>query len=94
MISFSIKGFKDFHIRYLVLDFNGTLAVDGKILKGVTEKLNGLAARIEIHVITADTFGKAKEQLKNIKCIVKIIDEGNQQTQKLDYITKLEPIML
>ena len=89
MISFSIPRFKDLHFQYLVLDFNGTLAADGKLLKGVAEKLNALSELLEVHVITADTFGKAKEQLENIKCNLKIISENDQTLQKLDYITKL-----
>lgn len=89
MISISIPGFRELHLRFLVLDFNGTLAADGKLLKEVTEKLNELTTHLEIHVITANTFGKTKQQLKNVKCKVKIADEEEQQSQKLDYIAQL-----
>ena len=89
MISLSIPGFKNIQLNYLVLDFNGTLAVDGKLLNGVEEKLNELAAQLEIHVITADTFGEAKTQLKNINCNLKIIDDSEQLSQKLDFIKQL-----
>ena len=89
MISLSIPGFKNIQLNYLVLDFNGTLAVDGKLLNGVGEKLNELAAQLEIHVITADTFGEAKTQLKNINCKLKIIDDSEQLSQKLDFIKQL-----
>lgn len=89
MILIKIPGFKELHLRFLVLDFNGTLAAEGKLLKGVAEKINELAAKLEIHVITADTFGNAKAQLKNVKCKVRIADEDEQQSQKLDYIAQL-----
>lgn len=89
MIPLKIPGFKEFQLRFLVLDFNGTLAADGKILKGVAEKLNELANLLEIHVITADTFGKVKTQLKNIKCKLTIISGSEQQTQKLYHIAHL-----
>jgi soluble P-type ATPase len=89
MIIQKIPGFKELQLRYLVLDFNGTLAVDGKLIKGVAEKLNELAKHLEIHVITADTFGKAKEQVKKIKCTLTIINKGDQQALKLGYIKKL-----
>ena len=89
MIKISIPGYKELHLRFLVLDFNGTLAADGKLLKGVAEKLNELAGKLEVHVITADTFGKAKAQLKGMKCKFIIIDEAEQQSQKLGYIAEL-----
>ncbi|HNW97914.1 MAG TPA: HAD hydrolase family protein [Bacteroidales bacterium] len=89
MISINIPGVKELQLCFLVLDFNGTLAFDGNLLEGVAEKLNVLAADLEIHVITADTFGKAKAQFKNIKCKVKIIEGEEQQSQKLDFIAQL-----
>jgi soluble P-type ATPase len=89
MLKINIPGYKELHLHFLVLDFNGTLAADGKLLKGVAEKLNEITSKLEIHIITADTFGKAKQQLKNVKCKVKIADEAEQQSQKLDYIAQL-----
>jgi P-type E1-E2 ATPase len=89
MISIKIPGFKELKLRHLVLDFNGTLAVDGKLLKGVAEKLNKLATRLEVHIITADTFGKVKAEVKKINCTLEIICGGDQQKQKLAYINKL-----
>lgn len=84
-----IPGSRELHLEFLVLDFNGTLAADGKLLKGVTEILNELSSKLNVHVITADTFGKAKQQLKNIKCKTVIISKDEQQSQKLDYIAQL-----
>jgi len=89
MISISITGSNELNLRYLVLDFNGTLAVDGKLLEGVVNKLNALAYNLEIHIISADTFGNVKEQLEKVKCKIKIIDETDQQLQKLGYIAQL-----
>jgi soluble P-type ATPase len=89
MIKIAIPGYKELHLSFLVLDFNGTLAADGKLLKGVAEKLHELAGKLEVHVITADTFGKAKQQLKTVKCKLVIADEAEQQSQKLGYIAQL-----
>ncbi|WP_339137916.1 MAG: hypothetical protein WGN25_07010 [Candidatus Electrothrix sp. GW3-4] len=47
----------------IVCDYNGTLAVDGILLPGVKEAINKVTD-IDIHVITADTFGIAEEQIK------------------------------
>lgn len=89
MISINIPGVKELQLCFLVLDFNGTLAFDGNLLEGVAEKLNELSAKLQIHVITADTFGKVKTHLKNVKCKVEIIKGEEQQSQKLDFIAQL-----
>lgn len=76
-------------LEHLVLDYNGTLAVDGTPVTGVREYLRELSNRINIHVITADTFGSVQKKLEDVPCSVHILSEGNQDTGKLDYIKKL-----
>lgn len=48
-------------LRYLLLDFNGTIAVDGKLIEGVGPRLAALARDLEVHLLTADTFGTARQ---------------------------------
>jgi hypothetical protein len=38
MLSIAIPGFKNLSLAHLVLDFNGTLAVDGNLITGVSER--------------------------------------------------------
>jgi hypothetical protein len=59
----AIPGFGRLRLEHLVLDYNGTLAVDGRPLPGVKTRLKRLARSLRIHVITADTFGKARSSL-------------------------------
>jgi soluble P-type ATPase len=89
MIEVKIPGCKTLQLRYLVLDHNGTLAVDGILLRGVREKLKALAADLEIHVLTADTFGKARAQLEGVPCKLSILPLEGQDTGKLEYVKKL-----
>jgi len=89
MIIIEISGNKPIQAEHVVLDYNGTLAIDGVLIPEVKEKLNVLADRINIHVITADTFGKAQENLKEIRCECSVLIGDNQPWQKLQYITKL-----
>jgi len=35
MIEVAVPGFKNLALEYLVLDYNGTLAVDGMLVEGV-----------------------------------------------------------
>jgi P-type E1-E2 ATPase len=66
-----LKTFTD-----LVLDYTGTLSLDGALLPGVRERLAGLAASLRITVLTADTFGTAVEQLKGLPVEVRVIQTG------------------
>lgn len=63
MIEINIPGFGNLQLAHLVSDYNGTLAVDGKPLPGVSEALEALSSDIQIHVVTADTFGLAADEL-------------------------------
>ncbi len=89
MINVSVPGFGELDLRFLVLDFNGTLACDGQLLQGVAERLNALAAHLEVYVITADTFGKATSQLSDVQCRITILDKGDQAQGKLNFVEQL-----
>ena len=89
MIKIEIPGIKTIIIEYLVTDYNGTLAQDGKLLENVSEKLNKLSEQVKIFVITADTFGKATENLKDINCELHIIAKNSQAEAKLEFIKNL-----
>ena len=89
MIEISIPGHRDLRISHLVLDHNGTLACDGMLLSGVGERLKALSDRVRIHVVTADTFGKAREQLSGLPCELAILSLEDQDTAKLLYIEQL-----
>ena len=84
-----IPGNKDLQFEHLVLDFNGTLACDGRLIQGVRTRLKGLADQIKIHVLTADTFGGVVSELQGVPCEVSIIARENQEKRKLAYVEEL-----
>ena len=89
MISISIPGTGTLNLEHLVLDYNGTLAVDGVLLPGVKATLQSLSRQISVHVITADTFGKAGEGLAGTDCQLTVLDPGRQDQAKLDFVNRL-----
>lgn len=89
MIEIDIPGTGAVRIECLVLDYNGTLAVDGALLDGVADALRVLAASVEIHVVTADTFGKAAAALHGLPLRLVVLPADRQDVAKLDYVTKL-----
>lgn len=90
MIQISIPDFNDnLSLEHLVLDYNGTLAVDGKVLPQIIELLNKLSEKLTVHIITADTFQKAKDELEGCPYELVILSSDKQANHKLDFIHKL-----
>ena len=80
---------KNLQLKYLVLDYDGTLARDGRLRDGIKDALKALAEKLQIHVLTPDTFGKALSQVEGIPCKLSILSTGNEDTAKLDYVKRL-----
>jgi soluble P-type ATPase len=89
MIQVDIPGYRELKLTHLVMDYNGTLAVDGQLASGVGEALEALAPQIAIHVITADTFGRAADQLKDTPAELSILPPGHQDVAKRDFVNRL-----
>ena len=91
MIEIIIPGYRVMHLQHLVMDYNGTLAQDGRLLEGVRPRLESLADRLHLHVITADTFGFVQEELASVKCDLAILPGDEQAPTKVDYVRNLGP---
>ena len=89
MFEIDIPGFGFVRLEHLVSDFTGTLSVDGKLLSGVKERLNKISEFLKVHILTADTFGKAKVELKGINCEMHILEGKDHDIQKEKYVKKL-----
>jgi soluble P-type ATPase len=89
MIDIDIPGFGKLHLEHLVLDYNGTLAIDGEPIEGVAERLKNLSKSLTVHVVTADTFGKVVSRLDDLPCRICILPQKNQAEGKLNYIQEL-----
>lgn len=89
MIKIDIPGYKKIEAEHLVLDFNGTLAFNGKLITGVDKLLDLLSRQLSIHILTADTFGTVKNEMGGIKCELEILKPGIQDIQKEKHILNL-----
>jgi soluble P-type ATPase len=89
MLSLDVPGQGRITIEHLILDFNGTIAVDGRLIAGVAQKLEELHPLVAIHVITADTNETARSQLEALPCTLKIIGRQRQDEAKLEYARNL-----
>lgn len=66
MLIVNIPGYGPLTLKQLVLDYNGTLALDGQLREGVAELLLALSETLQLHVITADTFGSVARELGDL----------------------------
>ena len=90
VLEITIPGGPDaLHLEHLVLDFNGTLACDGVLLGGVAELLQRLSSQLALHVVTGDTFGRAREALSGLPCRLVILEAAGQSEAKRQYVERL-----
>lgn len=89
MLEIDIPGFALLRLRHLVLDYNGTLAVDGTLLPGVRERLDRLTSVLSLHVLTADTFGTSRAALAGVNCALSILEPERQDLAKQAYVERL-----
>jgi len=89
MIELTIPGHGPLRLQHLVTDVNGTLAVDGVLIDGLTKRITSLRDRLEIHMLTADTHGRqaAIDEQLNLKA-TRVIP-GNEAAQKAEFIREL-----
>jgi soluble P-type ATPase len=89
MIEIDIPGYRMLLLRHLALDYNGTIAHDGKLLSGVKERIAALSQKLTVHVLTADTFGTAASQLERAPCTLSVLEKTSQDVGKRDYVARL-----
>lgn len=89
MIELTIPGHGNLTIEHLVMDVNGTLALDGVLFDGVSKRIGALRDRLEIHLLTADTHGRQAviDQLLNLEAVR--IQGGREAEQKAEYVRNL-----
>jgi len=88
-VRIEIPGFGVLELEHLVLDYNGTIALDGILKAEVAELLPALAEKLRIHVITADTFGTVRAQVEGLPVEVAILKSGDHTAEKADFVQKL-----
>ncbi|WP_333657002.1 hypothetical protein [Tissierella praeacuta] len=62
MLIYEIPGRENIEVQNIVFDYNGTIAVDGKLINGVEELINKLAEYAKIYILTADTYGTVEKE--------------------------------
>ena len=89
MLNIAIPGRVGYKFKYLVLDLNGTITLDGGIIDGVENRLRQLSSLLSISIVTADTRGTAQRLAVSLQGEIHKIDAGKEDAQKLALVQKL-----
>lgn len=85
----NIVNFRTFNTVYFRTLCVSSNRYDGKLLPGVEERLNLLAENLEVHIITADTFGLCKSSCQGIKAVIHIMNSSTGGPEKEKYVDTL-----
>jgi len=89
VIELNIPGRNPLQLQHLVMDVNGTLAVDGQLIEGITKRIALLRDRFKIHLLTADTHGRQAVIDQQLNLTAVRIQPGSEAGQKADYVRNL-----
>jgi len=82
MIEIGIPGRNDLRLVNALIDFNGTLAFDGRLIDGAADRLRSLSKLLELHVVTGDTTGTAREALAGLPMQLHLMPRDDQDVAK------------
>lgn len=86
MIAVNIPGKGTITLQVLVLDYNGTVALDGEMFQSVKDYLLSLSPFLEIHILTADTHGTVSRQCQGLPVQVNVLASNDHTTEKGEYL--------
>ena len=89
MITYEIPGRGNIEIENIIFDYNGTIAVDGKLIEGVKDLINKLAKYVNIYILTADTYGSVISECGDINGKVLTFPNENAGKSKREIVEKL-----
>lgn len=84
-----IPGFKKLELENVLLDFNGTLATDGKISVIVKNYLRKVAEKYHVYVITADTHHSVSRECRDLPICLRTFESDYVADAKLAVIEQL-----
>ena len=89
MIEIEIPGRGTYRLKHLVLDVNGTIAVEGQLVEGVAGRVAELRRSIEVHMLTADTRGRQQAIDAQLGMQAARITPQDEAVQKASFVREL-----
>ena len=85
-----IPGYKTLDLNYLLLDYNGTIALDGKLSASVKKLICEIATELDVFVLTADTHGTAATECAGLPVSLKTFPSDDAMMSKLAIVDSLD----
>lgn len=89
MLIYEIPGRDNIEVQNIVFDYNGTIAVDGKLIDGVEGLINKLAEDVSIYILTADTYGTVEKECMGINGKILTFPKENAGKSKKEIVKSL-----
>ncbi len=89
-ISIDVPGFGQLAIHTILSDYTGTLSCRGMLVPGVKDRLLELQKRVDIHIVTSDSYGTAETELAGVLS-PHILHEPRHDVEKLSFALKFDP---
>ena len=89
MISIQRPGMESLDIHFVLIDFEGTLAMDGRVHPKAKDKVNLLSKRVTITILTKSNREKVEETLRKMRAEILYVTEGDSSRQKLNALQRL-----
>lgn len=89
MIAINIPGREAIDASNIVFDYNGTLAVNGRMNQNTIDVLIRLKEIADVYILTADTYGTVKSECINLGVKVKTFPKEGAAIFKREIVEKL-----
>lgn len=84
-----VPGIGDLIFEHLLLDMNGTVSTDGLLIPGVRWRVIKLREKLNIYLVTADTFGSASNAASQMGVDLKVVSPLNGAQDKEELVAGL-----
>jgi len=91
MITIQRPGQQPLDIEYLLIDYEGTLASDGRVHPKAKDKINLLSKRIKVFIFTNGEKASVEERLRKVNAEMICLAGSEASRQKLDLLRQLGP---
>ncbi len=89
MLIYNIPGMGKIEIENIVFDYNGTIAVDGKLIDEAKELIIKLKEYANIYILTADTYGTVEKECIELGVKIATFPKEMASLSKKEIVEKL-----
>lgn len=91
MLTIDIPGRERLTLNTLLLDYNGTIAADGRLIPEAAARIGKLRESLRILILTADTFGTVAEECRELGVEIQTFPHDGASVCKKEIAMKAGP---